>query len=91
MAKSDETSQVKINLSLTESLCGFTRIIESIDGKKLNVCMDEVVNKNNVHMVSGVGMPNKYGGRGNMIITYSINYPAMLTESQKILIRQADI
>ena len=52
-----------ITLSLTESLCGFTRVIESIDNQKLNIEMEKVVKQGNIHVVSNMGMPKKYGGR----------------------------
>jgi DnaJ homolog subfamily B member 4 len=80
-----------ITITLTEALCGFSRNLESIDGKKININIDEVVNNNSMHLASKYGMPNRYGSRGNMIIKYKIEYPKELSEKQKLLIKEANI
>jgi len=79
-----------INLSFTESFCGYTRTIEGIDGKKLNISMDTVVLPKNIHALSSNGMPKKNGSRGDLVLTYNIKYPSKLTDKQKEIIKDAN-
>jgi len=77
-----------ISLSFTESFCGYSRTIEGIDGKSLNINMDTLVLPKHIHALSNNGMPKRYGGRGDLVLTYNIKYPSKISDRQKELIKE---
>lgn len=66
-------------ISLHDALVGFTRTFEHIDGRVVTVTRDVVTHPGEYHTVSGEGMPRKGGGKGNLIIHYTIEFPQSLT------------
>jgi DnaJ-class molecular chaperone len=66
-------------VSLHDALVGFTRTFEHIDGRVVTVTRDVVTRPDEYHTVQGEGMPRKSGGKGNLIIHYTIDFPPSLT------------
>ena len=66
-------------VSLHDALVGFTRTFEHIDGHVVTVTRDVVTRPDEYHTVPGEGMPRKSGGKGNLIIHYTVEFPPSLT------------
>ena len=78
------------DLSLKESLCGFSFEISHINGKKLNMnnmSNTSIIKPNYRKVVPGLGM-NKNGQTGNLIIEMSIHFPDSLTPTQITSLRE---
>jgi len=76
-------------LSLKESLCGFSFEISHINGKVLNMnnlSNSAIIKPNYKKVVPGLGMI-KNGQTGNLIIEMSISFPDSLTKEQMDQIR----
>lgn len=76
-------------ISLVDALTGFSYEIEHLDGHKFKLSSEVVTRPGDVRSIDGEGMPifdsNK---KGNLWVTYSIDFPASLTEQQKETVRQ---
>jgi len=76
-------------LSLKESLCGFSFEISHINGKMLNMnnmSNTSIIKPNFRKVVPGLGM-NKNGQTGNLIIEMSVQFPDSLTAAQITALR----
>lgn len=76
------------NLSLVESLCGSALKIDTLDGRTLNIAVNEIVKPGDTKVIKGEGMPNPSGGKGDLVISFNVTYPDFLTDSQKVAIRE---
>lgn len=69
-----------MNISLAESLCGFTRTITHLDGRVLRIDSKpgKVVKPDSVKMIQGEGMP--YHGspfsKGRLFVHFRVDFPA---------------
>jgi DnaJ family protein B protein 11 len=77
-----------INISLLDSLIGFTRSFDHLDGHAVTIDKKDVTYCGEVFVVKGQGMPIKGGDRkstkyGDFYITLNIEFPKSFTESQK--------
>ena len=70
-------------ISLKESLCGFSFIINHINGKQLRFNSDSGVptKDGQIKMIPGFGMERE-NAKGNLGIKFSIKYPDKLTKEQ---------
>ena len=71
------------NISLKESLCGFTFEINYIDGKSytLNNNKGNIIPSEYKKVYPGMGLTRE-GHKGNMIIHFHVNFPTNLTNEQ---------
>lgn len=76
---------VSIHLTLAESICGFKRVIEHLDGRKLAVIVTEPVNNGDVRLIKHEGMyhQSKQSVCGNLLVQFFVDMPKSLTETQK--------
>lgn len=76
---------IELNISLAESLCGFTRTVHHLDGKDIFIAYDEIIQDNTLHRINGKGVPirQKPYIYGDLIVKFNIMYPDKLTEEQK--------
>jgi DnaJ family protein A protein 2 len=71
-----------INLTLSEALCGFTKVITHLDGRTLQVKVapGEVTPHQNVKMIQNEGMP--YHGspftKGRLFLVFNVKFPKKL-------------
>jgi DnaJ homolog subfamily B member 4 len=75
----------EIEVSLTEAFAGFTRELETLDGRTLKVSNSagEVVQPGQVKLFSMEGMPNqRTGGKGNLRVTFKVKFPKSATKEQ---------
>lgn len=78
-----------LKLSFKESLLGFNKTIQTIDGRTLPISRIQPIQPTETSTYPGQGMPIKNSGsRGDMIVKYKIDYPISLTNEQKQAINQ---
>jgi DnaJ family protein B protein 11 len=82
---------VHFTISLLESLVGFKKTLEHLDGHVVTIAKDDVTYCSEVVEIPNEGMPIKggRGGRGRLYVTLFIDFPRSFSEEQKTLIRQA--
>lgn len=83
--------KIRINISLKEALLGFTRDITHLDGHIVNVDREDKVTKPGLmERFKGEGMPvfEHYGDFGDMLVTYIVEMPELLSSDQIILFKQ---
>lgn len=67
-----------ITIELYQALCGFTKILTHLDGKKFNITSSDLITEKTKKMISGKGMKNiRNNVFGDLIISFKINYPNM--------------
>jgi len=78
-------------ISLAQALTGFDVPIQTLDGRRLNIPIREVVSPSSTKIISGEGMPlqKNPNQKGNLIIKFNIVFPRHLSEQQKAQIRSA--
>lgn len=80
-------NDLKLDVCLTfkESLTGFSKEVTTIDGRKIPLSRSQPVKPNTSTTYPGLGMPisKSPGQRGDLIITYKVDYPISLTREQK--------
>ncbi|GAX75517.1 hypothetical protein CEUSTIGMA_g2960.t1 [Chlamydomonas eustigma] len=77
-------------VSLVDSLTGFSRDIEHLDGHKVTIGVQQGVTKVGVYQyIANEGMPiyNTAGKFGNLFVNYFSEFPKSLTEQQKQAVR----
>lgn len=82
--------KMSIQLSLKEALCGFTKIVETLEGKKLKIEQRLPINPGHIITYPNYGMPisKKPGERGQLIITIKVDFPSSLTDAQRKAIEE---
>jgi DnaJ-class molecular chaperone len=80
-----------ITITLEESLVGFEKFIDHVDGHRVKVAKEDVSVCGDVVKVTGEGMPKRgsKNSRGDLYVDLSIQFPKALSIQQKNLIRQA--
>ncbi|XP_030009673.1 dnaJ homolog subfamily B member 13 [Sphaeramia orbicularis] len=81
----------KAQISLEMALTGFSVDVETLDGRLLNIPINEIVHPAYRKVVTGEGLPlfEDPSQRGNLIITFDIKFPEKLSAERKQLIKQA--
>lgn len=82
---------VTMNLTLEESLCGFSKSVTTLDSRELKVSNKAVTVPNQQLKFPNGGMPNQKdpNTKGALIVTFKVTFPPNLTEEQKNLVHQA--
>jgi DnaJ-class molecular chaperone len=79
---------VNRSISVEDALCGFVFTGRGIDGREIEVPIRDVITPAGERRLSGQGMPKKGGGRGDLIIRFTVTFPNSLSQDQKEGIRQ---
>jgi DnaJ family protein B protein 4 len=78
--------ETKINLTLKEALCGFSKKIKMLNDDYETVSLDQLSDLNYTHKINGKGMPKRRSGHpaghGDLLIKYEVTVPK-LTSGQK--------
>lgn len=79
-----------IPLTFKESLLGFSKTIQTIDGRTLPISRSSPVQPTETSRYPGQGMPlsKSPSQRGDLVIRYKIDYPISLNDVQKNVIAQ---
>lgn len=76
-------------IPLISALCSEPLVIHTLDSRVLTVAMSEIISQDTVRKVEGEGMPRASGsGRGDLYITFKIEFPTQLDDSQRKALRQ---
>ncbi|VVT46744.1 uncharacterized protein SAPINGB_P001365 [Magnusiomyces paraingens] len=78
--------EMEIRLSFKEAMTGFSRIVETLDGKKIKVENKSPIQPGHVIKYPGAGMPiskSSAGEKGNLLITIKVDFPTKLTDAQR--------
>ncbi|XP_053500893.1 dnaJ homolog subfamily B member 13 isoform X2 [Ictalurus furcatus] len=79
------------NISLEKALTGFSVEVETLDGRLLNIPVNDIVCPQYSKRVTGEGMPlsSNPAARGDLIIQFNTLFPQKLSTEKKLLIKQA--
>nr|POE49605.1 dnaj like subfamily b member 13 [Quercus suber] len=77
-------------ISLADALTGYTVHLTTLDGRTLNIPINNVINPNYEEVVPREGMPIQKDPtkKGNLRIKFNIKFPARLTSEQKAGIKK---
>lgn len=81
-----DSKDLKLNLqiSLVESLTGFSKKIKFLDGKDINIIHEKIIKHGDVMVIPNYGMPilneNK---NGNLYVVFDVEYPDDLNSTTK--------
>ncbi|XP_043085253.1 dnaJ homolog subfamily B member 13 isoform X2 [Puntigrus tetrazona] len=80
-----------VNVSLEKALTGFSVEVETLDGRLLNIPINDIVHPQYTKIVSGEGMPlaNNPAKRGDLVIRFITEFPKKLSPEKKQLLKQA--
>ncbi|KAH3688816.1 hypothetical protein WICPIJ_000200 [Wickerhamomyces pijperi] len=75
-------------LSFKESLLGFSKVIDNVDGRRIPLSRSSPIQPNSEDKYPGLGFPisKSPGQKGDLIIRYKIDYPLSLTPEQKEMV-----
>jgi len=79
-----------ITITLRQALLGFEKELTHLDGRLLKIQRNKITRPGEVEKVKGEGMPiyDYPSDRGDLIITYQVEFPKELTPEQKELFRK---
>lgn len=76
------------HITLLGALLSDPLSVPTLDGRTISVGMSEIINQDTVKKVEGEGMHKKSGGRGDLYITFKIQFPKQLDEQQRKALKQ---
>lgn len=83
---------IELEISFSESISGFSKSLNHLDGSRLTICYDKPIRHNDVIVLVGHGMPKKTDGRneeenknkkGDLFVNISVAHPNSLDESTR--------
>lgn len=79
-----------LTISVWDALLGKDIVLDTIDGKQLNVTIPPCSQPGSTLRLSGYGMPhiNDPRFKGNLMLNLTVTFPKSLTEDQKNIIKQ---
>mmetsp|Transcript_1131 Transcript_1131/g.1428 ORF Transcript_1131/g.1428 Transcript_1131/m.1428 type:complete len:392 (+) Transcript_1131:71-1246(+) len=78
-----------MEVPLVDALTGFSFKLPHLDGEEFEVNVSDVTECDHVLRVPGKGMPRRNGrGKGDLFITFDVDFPDTLTQEQKDSIRK---
>lgn len=84
-----DTLKACIDIALKDALCGISIDIQGIDGKPVHIeRKSSVIKPDTVLRMQGQGMPNKRGGRGDLLVSFNIVYPDQLDDEIKQVLQE---
>ncbi|GMR55670.1 hypothetical protein PMAYCL1PPCAC_25865 [Pristionchus mayeri] len=79
-------------IDLAEALCGFTRVITTLDDKKIfyTSLPGEVIDHGDVKVIQGRGMPHHRNptDKGDLIIQFRVQFPSHLDDNSRRVLSQ---
>ncbi|XP_073138594.1 uncharacterized protein [Henckelia pumila] len=77
--------QLEVEIPLVEALTGCTLAVPLLEGRVMSMDIDDIIYPGHKKIIEGQGMPrqNDPKTRGNLIITFSVEFPKELTEEQR--------
>ncbi|XP_035034322.2 dnaJ homolog subfamily B member 13 [Hippoglossus stenolepis] len=89
--RQDDDLIYKTQISLEMALTGFSVNVQTIDGRLINIPINDIVHPKYRKVVPGEGMPlfQDPSQRGDLIIHFDIQFPEKLSPDRKHLIKKA--
>jgi DnaJ-class molecular chaperone len=78
-----------IEISIADSLCGFTTSFTHIDDRNISFTVSDVVQNNSIYVINNEGLPNRENGKGKLIVMFKINYSENISNDNKKIIYEA--
>ena len=76
--------RMKLKITLKDALLGFRKVIEHLDGHKVNIKKDGVTQPGETIRIKGEGMPvHQKGDTGDLLVDVEITIPEQLSNEQK--------
>lgn len=74
-----------LNITLSESLCGFTKTFKHLDGRNLTIVEKGITDPTKFKIIKFEGLPRKISPntRGNLLVRFNIAYPKNLSIEQQ--------
>lgn len=90
-ARDGNNLRTDMTITLLESLIGFRKVIQHVDGKDVIIQKDDVTYCTEVFTVPGAGMPIRGNKsiKGDLLVTLHIVFPRTFTPAQKDAIKKA--
>jgi DnaJ-class molecular chaperone len=74
----------QVNITLAESLCGFTKTIRHVDGRDITFSINDIVKNGTLYTIVGEGIPKKDSrNRGNLHVMFNVEYIDTLSPEKK--------
>jgi DnaJ family protein B protein 11 len=88
-ARAGDDLRMNATISLLDALTGFSREFAHLDGRRVTLASAGVVRPGDVQTLRGEGMPVYGRDRrfGDLHVTYTVEFPAALSEAQKEAVR----
>ena len=77
---------IELNISLAESICGFSKNIKHFNNKNINITVDEILKDGDIKVIINKGMHKfQKNGYGDLFIKFKVDYPDnnSLTQEKK--------
>ncbi|XP_032057404.1 dnaJ homolog subfamily B member 13 [Aythya fuligula] len=89
--RADDNLSYVATIPLGKALVGCTVEVRTLDGRLLNVPINEIVHPKYCKVVPGEGMPlpQEPRRRGDLLISFNICFPRQLTPEKKMLLKSA--
>jgi DnaJ homolog subfamily A member 2 len=77
----NEDLYMEMELQLFQALCGFNKVVTHLDGRKLHISCSGKTDFNTIRKITGEGIANPEGKKGDLYIRFSINLPTLTSLS----------
>lgn len=85
----EDNLHTNMTLSLVEALTGFRKELTTLDGKTITVEESSIIHSGQEKIMIGEGMPNYHTGeKGDLIITFRVEFPAFLNDNQRAVLKK---
>lgn len=74
-----------VKISLREALCGTTIQVPTLDGRKKQIQITDIINPETEKHIAGEGLPypKQTNKKGDIVVKFDIKFPETLTKTQK--------
>ena len=79
--------RLNATIPLADALVGFATSITHLDGRKVALAATGVTRPGATMVLAGEGMPRSGGGAGDLLVTFTIDFPGKLSDKQKKAVR----
>ena len=67
----------ELTVPLVDALCGISHVVKGLDGNDIWIKYDNSVSNDEVIVVKEQGLPNKTGGRGDIIVKVTVEHSSL--------------
>jgi len=80
----DHNLLMKMNISLEESICGFKKSIQHVDGHKVLFDISDIIKNNDIYIIKNEGLPFKEKTKhGDLFVIFIVDYPTNISNEKK--------